>query len=113
VCDIYDPATNTFSSTGDLNTARAFCAGVATGVDNNVLVSGNWYNYDTTFELWNGSTWSSFGNKQVELNNPFMVSAGGGIVYVFGNKNNYANTLPVAVWKVDTNNMTAEEVSET
>lgn len=113
VCDIYDPATNTFSSTGDMNTARAFCAGVATGVDNNVLVSGNWYNYDTTFELWNGSTWSSFGNKQVELNNPFMVSAGGGIVYVFGNKNNYANTLPVAVWKVDTNNKTAEEVSET
>lgn len=113
VCDIYAPATNTFSSTGSLNTARAFCAGVATGVDNNVLLSGNWYGNDTTFELWNGSTWTAFGSKEVELNNPFTVNAGQGIVYVFGNKSKYALVLPVTVWKVDTNNQTAEVVTET
>ena len=113
VCDIYDPATNTFSSTGSLNTSRAFCAGIATGVDNNVLLSGNWYNSDTTFELWNGSTWTAFGSKEVALNNPFMVNAGQGLVYVFGNKSNYAAVLPVTVWKVDTNAQTAEVVTET
>ncbi len=113
VCDIYDPVTNTFSSTGNLTTSRAFCAGVATGVENNVLLSGNWYNSDTTFELWDGSSWTSFGSKEIELNNPFTVNAGQGIVYVFGNKSNYAAVLPVTVWKVDTNTKTAEVVTET
>ena len=113
VCDIYDPTTNTFSSTGSLNTARAFCAGVATGVENNVLLSGNWYNVDTTFELWDGSSWTAFGNKEVHLNNPFMVSDGQGIVYVFGNKSINGSVLPVTVWKVDTNAKTAAIVTET
>ena len=113
VCDIYDPTTNTFSSTGSLNTARAFCAGVATGVENNVLLSGNWYNVDTTFELWDGSSWTAFGNKEVHLNNPFLVSDGQGIVYVFGNKSINGSVLPVTVWKVDTNAKTAAIVTET
>lgn len=42
-----------------------------------------------------------------------MVNAGQGIVYVFGNKSNYAAVLPVTVWKVDTNAQTAEVVTET
>ena len=84
VCDVYDPTTNSFSSTGNMQIQRAFCNGIATGDGNNVLMSGNWYASDATFELWDGNSWTSFGNKEVELNNPFLVNAGNGIVYVFG-----------------------------
>jgi hypothetical protein len=112
-CDIYDPATNSFTTAASMTIDRAFCAGVATGDGNNVLVSGNWYNSDTTFDLWDGTTWTSFGTKEVELNNPLMVSAGDGIVYVFGCFGNYGGTNPATVWKVDTKNLTAETVADT
>ena len=113
VCDVYDPATNSFSATGNMLTRRAFSNGVATGEGNNVLLSGNWYAGDNTFEMWNGESWTTFGEKTVQLNNPFMVNAGNGIVYVFGCRDNYANLVPVTVWRVDTNNQSAETVSDT
>lgn len=112
-CDVYDPKTNSFTTTGSLNTARGFVSLVSTGVNNNVLASGNWYASDNTFELWNGETWTAFGNKSVQLNHPFMVSNGQGIVYVFGCRNNYASLVPVTVWRVNTNDQTAEVVTET
>lgn len=111
--DIYDPTTNSFTTTGNLNTARGFVSLVCTGVDNNVLASGNWYNTDTTFELWNGESWTAFGSKTVQLNHPFMVSDGQGNVYVFGCRSNYAKLVPITVWKVDTKEQTAEVVTET
>ena len=113
VCDIYDPATNSFSSTGNMQIQRAFCNGIAIGDGNNVLMSGNWYASDATFELWDGNSWTSFGNKEVELNNPFLVNAGNGIVYVFGCRNPYGSLVAVTVWRVDTNNKTAETVADT
>lgn len=112
-CDIYDPATNSFTTTGSLNVARGFPSAVCTGVGNNVLVSGNWYAADTQFELWNGETWTAFGQKDVPLNHPFMVSDGQGIVYVFGCRNNYSRLVPITVWRVNTNDQTAEVVTET
>lgn len=112
-CDIYDPATNTFTSTGSLNTARGFVSVACTGVGNNVLASGNWYESDNVFELWNGETWTAFGEKSVALNHPFMVSDGQGIVYVFGSRDNYANLVPVTVWRVNTNDKSAEVVTDT
>ena len=112
-CDVYDPATNTFTTTGSLNTARGFVTVVSTGVGNNVLASGNWYANDNTFELWNGETWTAFGEKTVPLNHPFMVSDGQGIVYVFGCRNNYSRLVPITVWRVNTNDQTAEVVTET
>ena len=112
-CDIYDPATNSFTTTGSLNVARGFPSAVCTGVGNNVLVSGNWYAPDTQFELWNGETWTAFGQKDVPLNHPFMVSDGQGIVYVFGSRNNYASLVPITVWKVNTNDLTYDVVTET
>jgi hypothetical protein len=113
VCDIYDPATNSFSSTGNMQIQRAFCNGIAIGDGNNVLMSGNWYASDATFELWDGNSWTSFGNKEVELNNPFLVNAGNGIAYVFGCRNPYGSLVAVTVWRVDTNNKTAETVADT
>lgn len=112
-CDVYDPATNTFTTTGSLNTARGFVTVVSTGVGNNVLASGNWYANDNTFELWNGETWTAFGEKTVPLNHPFMVSDGQGIVYVFGCRNNYSRLVPITVWRVNTNDQTAEVITET
>lgn len=112
-CDVYDPATNTFTTTGSLNTARGFVTVVSTGVGNNVLASGNWYANDNTFELWNGETWTAFGEKTVPLNHPFMVSDGQGIVYVFGCRNNYSSLVPITVWRVNTNDQTAEVITET
>lgn len=112
-CDIYDPATNTFTSTGSLNTARGFVSVACTGVGNNVLASGNWYESDNVFELWNGETWTAFGEKSVALNHPFMVSDGQGIVYVFGCRNNYGTLGSITAWKVNTNGLTAETVSDT
>lgn len=113
VCDVYDPTTNSFSSTSNMQIQRAFCNGIATGDGNNVLMSGNWYASDATFELWDGNSWTSFGNKEVELNNPFLVNAGNGIVYVFGCRNPYGSLVAVTVWRVDTNNKTAETVADT
>ena len=112
-CDVYDPTTNTFTTTGSLNTARGFVTVVSTGVGNNVLASGNWYANDNTFELWNGETWTAFGEKTVPLNHPFMVSDGQGIVYVFGCRNNYSRLVPITVWRVNTNDQTAEVITET
>jgi len=112
-CDIYDPVHNTFYSTKSLPNYRAFCTGTATGDDNNVLVSGNWYSGDTTFDLWNGSEWTSFGEKSIQLSVPFMVSATDGIVYVFGSLSNYGERYNSVIWKVDTRNKTAEEVTGT
>jgi hypothetical protein len=78
-----------------------------------VLASGNWYANDNTFELWNGETWTAFGEKTVPLNHPFMVSDGQGIVYVFGCRNNYSRLVPITVWRVNTNDQTAEVITET
>jgi len=112
-CEIYDPATNSFTTTGSLNVARGFSSAVCTGVGNNVLVSGNWYADDTKFELWNGESWTSFGQKTIQMNHPFMVSDGQGIVYVFGSRDNYASLVPITVWKVNTNDLTVETISNT
>ena len=112
-CDVYDPVTNSFTTTGSLNTARGFVSVVCTGVANNVLASGNWYAGDAQFELWNGETWTAFGQKDVQLNHPFMASDGDGNVYVFGCRNNYAGLVPITVWKVNTKEQTAEVVTET
>lgn len=112
-CDVYDPATNSFTTTGGLNQARSFVSAVCTGIGNNVLASGNWYNYDTCFELWNGETWTAFGEKDMQLNHPFMVSDGQGTVYVFGCRNNYAQLVPITVWCVNTKEQTAETVTDT
>jgi len=110
VCDIYDPATNTFTSAAGMNTSRGFCNGVLTGDDNNVLISGNWYATDRTFELWNGSKWKAFGSKDRQLNVPFLFSAGEGIVYVLGSASNYGYQEDVVVWKVDTRQLMYEKV---
>lgn len=112
-CDIYDPAAHSFSPTGSMKTARAFCAGVPTGDGNTVLLSGNWYSSDTTFELWDGSAWTAFGKKDVQLNNPLVANAGNGIVYVFGCRSNYGQLQKVVVWKVNTKDKTAEKVENT
>jgi len=113
VCDIYDPTTNTFTATGSLNTSRAFATAVLTGVGNNVLVSGNWYNSDTTFELWNGETWTAFGSKTPQLNHPFMINDGQGNVYAFGCRETHGNLVEVAAWKVNTIDQTVETLTET
>lgn len=112
-CSVYNPDTHSFSATGSLKTKRAFCTGVATGQGNSVLVSGNWYNTDTAFELWDGNEWTSFGNKTVQLNDPFMASAGQGIVYVFGCRSNYGALLKASVYKVNTIDKTVETVENT
>ena len=112
-CDVYDPATNSFTTTSNLHTARGFVSVASTGVGNNVLASGNWYAGDTKFELWNGETWTAFGEKSVQLNHPIMVSDGQGIVYVFGSRNNYGTLGSITAWKVNTNGLTAETVSDT
>ena len=112
-CDIYDPSTHSFSPTASLKTARGFCAGVPTGEGNNVLLSGNWYNSDKMFELWDGNNWTAFGSKSVELNNPYVANAGNGIVYVFGCRSNYGNLQKVVVYKVNTKDKTSEVVENT
>ena len=101
-CDIYDPLTNTFSSTGNLVTMRASCNGIATGIGNNVLLSGNWYGNDRSFELWDGSTWTSFGSKPSEESHPLMASDAQGTVYVFGFAGKTGNSQALVVYQVNT-----------
>ena len=108
VCDIYDPSTHTFYSAANLVESRAASSGVLTGVGNEVLLSGNWYNSDTYFELWDGTSWTSFGSKDMQMYNPFMVSDGNGIVYVFGCYSNYGGHYDPALYKVNTKDRIVE-----
>ena len=111
--DIYDPETHTFTSTGRMTVSRAACAGAATGFENNVLISGNWYNSDNVFELWNGSTFTSFGEKSSQMHSPFVVSNGNGIVYVFGCWGTRGGKQNVTVYKVNTIDQTVETLTDT
>lgn len=113
VTDVYNPETHSFSPTGSLNVSRALSNGVVTGIDNNVLISGNWYNSDNYFELWNGSTFTSIGQKYSPLHDPYMVSDGNGIVYVFGQIDNYGTINYPVIHKVNTVEMTVEELGNT
>lgn len=113
VCDVYDPATNSFSATGDMLQYRATSVGVLTGDGNNVLLSGNWYADDSNFELWNGSSWSVVGSKYQSLTEPHAVSDGQGTVYVFGDTDNYGGYCGMMVYKVDTRAQTVESVADT
>ena len=108
VCDIYDPSTHTFYSAANLVESRAASSGVLTGVGNEVLLSGNWYNSDAYFELWDGTSWTSFGSKDMQMYNPFMVSDGNGIVYVFGCYSNYGGHYDPALYKVNTKDRIVE-----
>lgn len=113
VCDIYDPSTNSFSAAANLLVSRAFCLGVLTGIQNQVLVSGNWYESDNYFELWDGNNWTSLGPKEYGMHYPYMVSDGNGIVYVFGCYGVYGENQGLNVYKVDTVNQTVEALDDT
>ena len=110
VTDIYDASTHSFSSAAALVQDRAMAVGVLTGVDNHVLLSGNWYNSDQQFELWDGSGWTSFGSKSAQMHDPFMVSGGDGVVYVFGCFNPWGNNIDLTVYKVNTKEKTVQEL---
>ena len=112
VCEIYDPTTNTFSSVADLNTKRAFCHGVATGEGNNVLLAGNWYAAGTAVELWNGTSWSSFGQMDWTPNQPLLTTDGQGTVFLFAVWDNYAVKHSTAVYRIDTKQQTLEKVED-
>ena len=109
VCDIYNPETNTFSTTSGFKVNRAFCNAVATGIDNNILVSGNWYNNDDVFELWDGNEFTTISANKNPMNAPHMVSDGEGVVFVFGTDNNYGSKGNVSAYMVNTVENRVEE----
>jgi hypothetical protein len=102
VAEIYDPATQTFTSVDGMVQVRAFQSMARTGIGDSVLVCGNWYADDNIIELWNGTSFSTFAQKDVPFDSPAMVSNGQGTVYVFGSFNNYGSYFNPFVYKVDT-----------
>ena len=111
-CNIYDPATNSFSSTGSMTYNHALTSAVATGNGNDVLVAGNWYASDNGAQLWNEGSFSKISGLGTEFNQPHMVSDGQGNVYIFCSHNNYGGKItPTPIYKVDTKSKTISTVT--
>ena len=111
-CNIYDPATNSFSSTGSMTYNHALTSAVATGNGNDVLVAGNWYASDNGAQLWNEGSFSKISGLGTEFNQPHMISDGQGNVYIFCSHDNYGGKItPTPIYKVDTKSKTISTVT--
>lgn len=111
-CDIYDPSTNTFTTTGNMINQRSLCSAIATGVNNDIIVSGNWYANDESFDLWSNGSCTQFGSKSVQMHFPHMVSNNQGTVYVFGSHDIYGSLQATTLYKVNTIDKTVETVDD-
>ncbi|HEX5052916.1 MAG TPA: hypothetical protein VFZ65_14160 [Planctomycetota bacterium] len=90
-CSIYDPATNSLSTTGSLLFPRGFHA-ASVLANGNVLVTGGSVSNilfgsvtaSPVCEVWNGSTWSQTGPLPQALTNHMQIADANGNAVIFG-----------------------------
>ncbi|MEC7584544.1 MAG: kelch repeat-containing protein [Planctomycetota bacterium] len=90
-CSVYDPATNAFSSTGSLATARAF-HGASVLANGDVLISGGSIAIaifaqvaaSDSCERWNGTSWNNTAPLQQPVTNHTQVAAPDGSAIIIG-----------------------------
>lgn len=105
--EIYDPQTHSFGNAPSMNNSRTLCHAVEVA-DGDVLVSGNWYSYDSN-ELYSSASgeFISQGSVSESRSTPYVLRSSADNAIVFGPTDNYgsANTIVVDRLKGDAYNV--------
>lgn len=88
----YDPGTNTWTNTANMNFARAGHAQIELANGSVIVVSGN---LSATTEVYNGSVWIPAGSLSITRTNFPLVQLSSGVILAIGGQTNYGAT-PVA-----------------
>lgn len=88
--DIYNPATQTFTSGPSMKTARSNCKAIATS--RGIYVSGNLGGTDATYDFYNGTTFTATGNPDGRYR-PYLFTDSKGNIYPLSTLDNKGNKI--------------------